>query len=190
MQSRSLNDIGQTESNALLVVVPDVSGSKQRGSTSKQIEYKGWSAGSYCREYLEEVAREIGEMYDFETKYKIPTMGDILDALDLGSWDIRVKKGKQVTNVPLDKLFTVAQWKILRDLNSETNKRLHRGTLPINSRGHKYMVVPHNFYSEDSCTRLTEIAMTVDVVFEMNELEIRDDIHLSGSSGSEGGSPK
>lgn len=179
--------LGKTKKDALLVVVPE---SKSLTSTTKQKTYKGMSIEASCRKYLDALAVEIAKLYDFETKFRNPSMGDVFDALSTNTWSYRRKKNKVLTNVPLPSMFSAAEWDELKDMNVETNNRIHDGHLPETSNSKKFVIIPHEKYTASRAEMLKRIAATANIVFYKEELVVKDAAEVSGSSGSESGSPK
>ncbi|TPX39561.1 hypothetical protein SeLEV6574_g07120 [Synchytrium endobioticum] len=74
--------------------------------------------------------------------------------------------------------------------NEETNKRIHDGDIRKTSENKAYVIVPHSSYSADIVDMLKHVAAMSDVVFVPDDLVLKDEQELSGSSGSETSTPK
>ena len=170
------------------------------GSSKKQLTYKGMSTEASCRKYLDAIANEIFVIYDFDKAYKKPTMGDLLAAKDgqlgqpsvptkLAWWDYRKNGGQQLTTTPLPSLFSQSEWDILKALNADTTKRIHDAKLPQTSTQKPFVIIPHSKFTTEYVGSLKRIAAIADVVFEQDDLVVKDESDLSGSSSSESGSP-
>ncbi|KAH6571513.1 hypothetical protein BASA61_002661 [Batrachochytrium salamandrivorans] len=169
------------------------------GSSKKQLTYKGISTEASCRKYLDAIAIEIFVIYDFDKVYKKPTMGDLLAAKDgqLGQpsvptkvawWDYRKNGGQQLTTTPLPSLFSQSEWGILKSLNADTTKRIHDAKLPQTSTQKPFVIIPHSKFTTEYVRSLKRIAAIADVVFEPDDLVVKDESDLSGSSSSEASS--
>ena len=145
------------------------------------------------RKYLDALAQKISELYDiFDSRYNPPTMGDVLKAKDgkeSVTWDYRKKRGQKFTSTPLQDLFTQEVWSDLEDLNDFTNRKIHDGLLPSSSEGKPYFILPRSKFDDDLAERFKAAAMTVNLVFEKDDLTVKDGGKLSGSSGSDSSSP-
>ena len=157
--------------------------------------YKGMSVEASCRKYLDALAQKLFALYDFQIAYKKhPTMGDVLRAKDgqqgqNGSWEFRMNRGKQLTEVTLPTVFTAAEWNLLSSLNSDTTNRIHDGTLPMTSNQKPFVIIPHSKFTNDYVNSLKRIAVIADIVFDEDRLLVKDESELSESSGSESNSP-
>jgi hypothetical protein len=158
------------------------------------------STEASCRKYLDAIANEIFVIYDFDKAYKKPTMGDLLAAKDgqlgqpsvptkLAWWDYRKNGGQQLTTTPLPSLFSQSEWDILKALNADTTKRIHDAKLPQTSTQKPFVIIPHSKFTTEYVGSLKRIAAIADVVFEQDDLVVKDESDLSGSSSSESGSP-
>ena len=163
-----------------------------KGSSNKQLTYKGMSVEASCRKYLDAVANELSGIYSFSKTYKKATMGDLISAKK-GSegveWEYRKDFGKQLTTVPLPSVFTDEQWIILEQLNHKTNNRIHDAALPRTISQKPFVIIPHSDYNDNVVNNLKQIAAIADIVFEVDELVVKDESDLSGSPNSESGSP-
>jgi hypothetical protein len=145
------------------------------------------SVEASCRKYLDAIAQKVESLYNFDTRYQIPTIGDILRIKDCEqgeAWDFRTKKGKALTNIPLPNLFTKRVWDELKDLNDFTNQRIHDGNLPKTEGGggKPYFILPHSKYFENGVVEsLKEAAVIVNLVWDKDELVIKDEDNLSGA---------
>ncbi|KAG7376771.1 hypothetical protein PHYBOEH_001305 [Phytophthora boehmeriae] len=142
------------------------------------------STESSCRKFLDALARELSAYYDFDFYYAVPTIGDVFHAVDNGLWAFRMKKNKPLTAIALPDYFTKDEWKALKDLNKRTTLRIHDGKVPTTSKGKSYIVLPHDFFSDDQVKRYKAIAAKGNVVFVPTELDIKDEDEFSGSSRS------
>ena len=155
-----------------------------------------------CRKYLDALAIEIYFDYDFPKTYKKPTMGDVLAARDgqfgkpkeevkgVAWWDYKKENGIQLTNTPLPSLLSVQQWEMLKSLNRDTTKRIHDAQLPRTSSQKPFIVLPHTkFTNTEYVDALKSIAAIIGVVPTEDDLIVKDESDLSGSSSSESGSP-
>ena len=127
-------------------------------------------------------------------------MGDLLAAKDgqlgqpsvptkLAWWDYRKNGGQQLTTTPLPSLFSQSEWDILKALNAETTKRIHDAKLPQTSNQKPFVIIPHSKFTTEYVGSLKRIAAIANVVFEQDDLVVKDESDLSGSSSSESGSP-
>ena len=172
------------------------------GSSKKQLTYKGMSTEASCRKYLDALAIEIYFDYDFPKTYKKPTMGDVLAARDgqfgkpkeeakgVAWWDYKKENGIQLTNTPLPSLLSVQQWDLLKSLNRDTTKRIHDAQLPRTSSQKPFIVLPHTKFTKiEYVDALKSIAAIIGVVPTEDDLIVKDESDLSGSSSAESGSP-
>ncbi|KAJ3118477.1 hypothetical protein HDU96_001296 [Phlyctochytrium bullatum] len=177
------------------------------GSFKKQLVFKGMSTEASCRKYLDALATQVFFLYDFPTVHYNPTMGDVLAAKDgqrgkpnnsaqgRAWWDYRQKEQRdgnhdEPTPPPLPNLLSAKQWDILKSLNRDTTKRIHDGQLPKTSSQKPFIVVPHaKFASNEYVDSLKSIAAIIGVVASEDDLIVKDESNLSGSSGSESDSP-
>ena len=174
--------------------------------TKKQLSYKGMSTEASCRKFLDALAIEIYFEYDFPTCYKKPTMGDVLAAKDakqgrpiqllddigrpLPWWDYKTKDGIQLNTTPLPSRLSARQWDIMKSLNRDTNDRIHDAQLPKTSNNKPFVVLSHTkFTTKEYVDDLQSIAAIFRVVTDKNDLVVKDESALSGSSSSESGSP-
>ncbi|TPX51879.1 hypothetical protein SeLEV6574_g00085 [Synchytrium endobioticum] len=179
-----LNGITTSADNPLRITRPKEKGVRTR--KTKQLQYKGMIVEASCMNYLDAVARGLSAQYNFDTTYRRATMDDVLAALDTNRWSLREKRdGTPVNPKPLDQLFTGDTWKKLREMNEETNKRIYDGDMPKTSENKAYVIVPHSSYSADIVDMMKHVAAMSDVVFVPDDLVVKDEQELSGSSGSE-----
>ena len=146
------------------------------------------SVEASCRKYLDALARKIALNYDFNTEYSTPTMGDVLkakDGVEGRDWGYALKWGKKVCNVPLPDLYSTEEWNELKSLNKSTTLRIHDGVLPTTREGKQFIILSHDDFKQERVDRLKRIATIVDVVFSENDLIVKEESALSGSSGSE-----
>ena len=176
-----------------------------RGSSKKQLTYRGMSTETSCRKYLDALAIEIYFDYDFPTAYTKPKMSDVLAAKDAKQgrpsqlrddsrrplwWDYKTKDGIQHTTTPLPSRLSARQWDRLKSLNCDTNDRIHDYQLPKTSTQKPFIVLPHaKFTTKEYVDDLQSIAAIFRVVTDKSELIVKDESDLSVSSSSESGSP-
>jgi hypothetical protein len=151
------------------------------------------SVEASCRKYLDALAKKISDLYDFDTVYQnTPTMGDVLKAkegTEGQDWTYMKRRGNQLTNIPLPKLFSELQWDRLKALNRSTTLRIHNGILPQTRLGKHFVILSHSDFTTEFVNDLKEIASISNLVFSVDDLVIKDEAALSGSSGSESSSP-
>jgi hypothetical protein len=198
---QKLDDFGVGPWKPLVVTVEDLPKPAPTSSSKKQLAYKGMSTEASCRKYLDAISKEIFFIYDFDKAYKNPTMGDLLAAKDgqLGQpsvqtkvawWDYRKNGGQQLTTTPLPSLFSQSEWDILKSLNADTTKRIHDAKLPQTSTQKPFVIIPHSKFNPEYVKSLKRIAAIADIVFEQDDLVVKDESDLSESSSSEAsGSP-
>src|SRR5687768_10451087 len=98
-----------------------------------------------------------------------------------------LKKTEQVpmTEIKLNEVFTVDGWKKLGEWNDKINARIHSGVLPT-TRGGKYcLVLPSADFDGDTVSFFKTISVKGRLCSDENQLEVKDDLALSGSSQSE-----
>jgi hypothetical protein len=100
--SQPLVGLGEDEAGALLVVVPDSGKCNQfrKGCKMKHLQYKRMSVESTCRKYLDAIARQVAIDYCIPKTFQNPKMGDVIHALDHGTWlykSAKRKRGAQQT---------------------------------------------------------------------------------------------
>ena len=195
-----LNEFDVGPWSPLVVTVEELPIPAPIGSSKKQHTYRGMSTEASCRKYLDAIANEIFVIYNFDKAYKKPTMGDLLAAKDgqlgqpsvptkLAWWDYRKNGGQQLTTTPLPSLFSQSEWDILEALNADTTKRIHDAILPRTSTRKPFVIIPHSKFTTEYVGSLKRIAAIADIVFEQDDLVVKDESDLSGSSSSKSGSP-
>jgi hypothetical protein len=197
-----VTDLKEIPWKPMVVTVEELPIPAPSGSSKKQLKYKGMSTEASCRKYLDALAIEIYFDYDFPKTYKKPTMGDVLAARDgqfgkpkeevkgVAWWDYKKENGIQLTNTPLPSLLSVQQWEMLKSLNRDTTKRIHDAQLPRTSSQKPFIVLPHTkFTKTEYVDALKSIAAIIGVVPTEDDLIVKDESDLSGSSSSEFGSP-
>jgi hypothetical protein len=197
-----LNEFNVGPWTPLVVTVEELPIPAPTGSSKKQLSYKGMSTEASCRKFLDALAIEIFFDYDFPKTYKKPTMGDVLAARDgqfgkpkeevkgVAWWDYKKENGIQLTTEPLPSLLSVQQWDMLKSLNRDTTKRIHDAQLPRTSSQKPFIVLPHTkFTKTEYVDALKSIAAIIGVVPTEDDLIVKDESDLSGSSSSESGSP-
>ncbi|KAJ2991735.1 hypothetical protein HDV02_003508 [Globomyces sp. JEL0801] len=188
-----LNEFAVGPWSPLVVTVEELPIPAPIGSSKKQLTYKGMSTEASCRKYLDAIANEIFVIYDFDKAYKKPTMGDLLAAKDgqfgqptvptkLAWWDYRKNGRQQLTTTPLPSLFSQSEWDILKALNADTTKRIHDAKLPQTSTQKPFVIIPHSKFTTEYVRSLKRIAVIAAVVFEQDDLVVKDESDLSGSS--------
>ncbi|KAG3092078.1 hypothetical protein PI124_g16964 [Phytophthora idaei] len=80
-----------------------------------------------CRKFLDAVATKLADLYDFHCSFGVPTIGDVFHAIDECKWCFRSVNCKQLTDKPLPGFFNESEWKMLRELDTRTNQRIHDG---------------------------------------------------------------
>jgi hypothetical protein len=84
---------------------------------------------------LDAVARKFFCLYDFKTVYEKPIMDDLLAAIkgpEGETWNYRKNlNGQQETTVPILSYFSESEWKVLKSLSEDCNKRLFNGHIPM-----------------------------------------------------------
>jgi hypothetical protein len=79
---------------------------------------------------------------------------------------------------------------MLKSLNRDTTKRIHDAQLPRTSSQKPFIVLPHTkFTKTEYVDALKSIAAIIGVVPTEDDLIVKDESDLSGSSSSESGSP-
>ena len=158
-------------------------------SSTKQSQYKGMSVESSCRKFLDALAKKISELYDFATVYeRNPTMGDVLkakDGMEGTDWDYLIRRKKQLTSIPLPDMYSKEDWDELSRLNRVTTLRIHDALLPTTSQGKPFIILSHSDYNDAHGKQLKLIAATANLVFDENELIIKDEGHISSSSSDD-----
>jgi hypothetical protein len=161
------------------------------------------SVESSCRKYLDAIARQVAIFYDFPTRYRNPTMGDVLQALDNNLAIAKRKRVEEETThktakrkrdeketthkteeTSLRKFFTPAEWKELRELNRDTTNRIHDARMHVTSSGKPIIVLPHGKFQRRRITNLQKIAKTSGLVMDLDEIIVKDEQNISGSSSS------
>ena len=158
-------------------------------SSTKQSQYKGMSVESSCRKFLDALAKKISELYDFARVYeRNPTMGDVLkakDGMEGTDWDYLIRRKKQLTSIPLPNMYSKEDWDELSRLNQVTTLRIHNALLPTTSQGKPFIILSHSDYNDAHVKQLKLIAATANLVFDENELIIKDEGHISSSSSDD-----
>jgi len=67
--------------------------------------------------------------------------------------------------------------------------RIHNGILPQTRLGKHFVILSHSDFTTEFVNDLKEIASISNLVFSVDDLVIKDEAALSGSSGSESSSP-
>lgn len=190
----AVKDLTEIPWKPMVVTVLELQIPAPIGSSKKQLTYKGMSTEASCRKYLDAVAKEVFQSYDFDTVYRTPTMGDLLAAKEGqegDTWDYRKnRRGQLMTTIPLPSFFSKSEWDLLKSLNSDTSKRIHDAKLPQTSSQKPYVIIPHSKYdTKEYVNKLKSIAAKANIVEEEDDLIVKDELDLSGSSSSEFGSP-
>ena len=140
------------------------------------------STEASCRKYLDAIANKIYVSYTFTKKYGNPTMGDLLAAKDGregDTWEYRTYKRQKLATKPLPDVFSMAEWEILSTLNADTTQRIHDAQLPLTSSQKPYVIIPHSkFTITEYVGSLKRIAAIADVVFEEDDLVVKDESDL------------
>ena len=147
------------------------------------------SVESSCRKFLDALAKKISELYDFARVYeRNPTMGDVLkakDGVEGTDWDYLIRRKKQLTSIPLPNMYSKEDWDELSELNQVTTLRIHNALLPTTSQGKPFIILSHSDYNDAHVKQLKLIAATANLVFDENELIIKDEGHISSSSSDD-----
>ena len=175
-------DLKEIPWSPLVVTVAELPTPAPIGSSKKQLFHKGIGVEASCQKYLDAIANELFLSYDFDTVYRKPTMGDLLAAKEGETWDYRKnRRGQQLTTTPLPSLFSQSEWDILKDLNADTTKRIYDAKLPQTSSRKPFVIIPHSKFTTENVESLKRIAVIADVVFEQDDLVVKDESDLSGS---------
>ena len=191
----AVKDLTEIPWKPMVVTVLELPIPAPNGCSKKKLTYKGMTAEASCRKYLDAVAKELFQSYDFDTVYSLkPTMGDLLAAKEGqegDTWDYRKNRRRQLmTTIPLPSFFSKSQWDLLKSLNSDTTKRIHDAKLPQTSNQKPYVIIPHSKYdTKEYVNNLKSIAAKANIVEEEDDLIVKDELDLSGSSSSESASP-
>jgi hypothetical protein len=146
------------------------------------------SVEASCRKYLDAIAKQIALTYNFPQQFaQNPTIGDVFRAIDNNSWNYSKKRKRNARQTPLDQLFPSAVWNELRQLNQETNLRIHDGKLRLSSSGKSMIILPHSKFQKSRITRLKQAAQISGLVSDVSAVVVKDeqDISSSSSDGSQ-----
>ena len=193
-----VTDLAEIPWKPMVVTVDELPIPASIGSTKKQLTYKGMSTEASCRKYLDALAVEFSFEYDFPKTYKKPTMGNVLAARKgqfgkpkkedkgIAWWDYKKENETSFTTEPLPTRLSDHQWEILNKLNYDTSNRIHDAVLPRTSNQKAFIVLPHTEYTKtEYVDALKSIAAIIGVVPTKDELVVKDESDLSGSSSSE-----
>ena len=182
-------------------------------SSSKQKRYKGLSVESTCRKYFDALARALSLYYKFNWGEKdendYPTFGDVLRTVKKGDWgyhyrnlngqertdedgyqEVKSKSAKvPKLDKPLNELFDQEQWKKLREMNQKTNDRIHDANVPKTSGNKFFIILSHEDYDEETISFFKKVGVKGKLFSNESDLEVKDELEMSGSSGSESNSP-
>ncbi|KAI3634729.1 hypothetical protein MIR68_007110 [Amoeboaphelidium protococcarum] len=197
-----VTDLREIPWEPMIVTVEELPTPARSGSSKKQGRYKWISTEASCRKFLNALAIEIGFDYNLPKTQKKPTMDDVLAAKDgrygkpensapgVAWWDYKKEDGIQFTTTPLPSILSSRQWDILKSLNRDTSQRIHDARLPLTSRLKPFIILPHKqFTTPEYVDELKSIATIIGVVHTDEELVVKDEFELFGSSSSEPESP-
>jgi len=183
--------------NAPLIVMTAAIGKSRLASTRKM------AVEASCRKYLDAIARQISEFYEFEYNHRCgATMGNVLAAKDGNEgtdWVFRlalknstqiddegfqkvVKKGQKLTLCPLPELFQPDEWEKISKFNSLTSERIHSAELPRLSDGRAYIIIPFSMYSVESVAFLKDIGVRSFLLSDPGALVVKNEDTWSESS--------
>lgn len=152
--------------------------------------FKCVSVEATNRKYLDSTAMRLSLIYEFNSAFKdrvtgIPTytMGNVLHAIDKGTWKIRNgDDGNPATAMGMDGFYDDDEWEELRSMNDDTNKFIHNGMPPTDMDGQPLIVLPHDKMEKARLARLKKMASKIGIVGKDGVLIIKDAQDLSGSS--------
>jgi hypothetical protein len=191
-----VTDLAEIPWKPMVVTVDELPIPASIGSTKKQLTYKGMSTEASCRKYFDALANEIYVEYDFPKTYRKPTLGDVLAAKDgqfgkpkekakgIAWWDYRKENEIQLTNTPLPELFDEDEWKRMKELNRITNERIHDARLPTD-KGKVFIVLPNDEFNDETVRFFKRIGKKGKLFTYENDLIVKDESGISGSSSSE-----
>jgi hypothetical protein len=182
-----LNEFNVGPWTPLVVTVDELPIPGPTGSSKRHRHYKRMSTEESCRKYLDAVAKELFQSYDFDTVYSTPTMGDLLAAKEGpegDTWDYRRnRRGQLMTTISLPSLFSKSQWDLLNSLNRDTINRIHDARLPQTSNQKPYVIIPHSKYdTKEYVNNLKSIAAKANIVEEEEDLIVRDEWSIKSGS--------
>ena len=174
--------------------------------------YKGMSVEASCRKYFDALAKQLALFYKFkwgpDGDNSFPTIGDVIKAYENNTWKFNnrqktliertdelgfVQNESKQTKVPklpipLPALFNEKEWKKLKELNRKTNERIHDAFLPKLS-GKFFIILPHAEFNDETVLFFKKIGVKGKLFPYEDDLLVKDEWDLSGSSGSETSSP-
>jgi hypothetical protein len=100
--------------------------------------------------------------------------------LDKNDWSILCGNNKPRTSIGLNDIFSEERWAELRQMNSNTNDRIHDGIISTLKGGKRFIILSE--YNENSVKMLKEIASTCDLVFSVDDLIVKDENDVSDTS--------
>ncbi len=135
-------------------------------SVRRHRRYKAGFASVDCRLFLNSVALYLSKSHNIATIYDVPTYGEVLHSLRQKS-----HSKKCGATIELEDMLLPVEWAYLTKLNYDINCNLH-SELPVHSNNKKVLVVPHAQYN---APLLQDIAHKTGVVWDKNELDVRDE---------------
>lgn len=158
-----------------------------KGSAKKQMVYKGMSTAVSCRKDLDRLALKISCIYDFETNYRNPTIGDVLHAKDgqqgkpetsdprVAWWDYRKVGRGQGPTTKLPDLLTRSQWDFVSFLNHTTSTKIHDGESPQTSSQKSFVIFPHEVFTDENVQTLRDITFAIGETVCKEDLVVKDE---------------
>ena len=179
-------------------------------STKKQKQYKGMRVEASCRKYFDALALKLSGYYKFSWGHlgnnPWPSIGDVINAKENKTWKYtrRPKTVEERTNengfieppskvpklpIPLPNLFSDEEWKKLKEFNRKINDRIHSGVIAATSTGKPLVILPHSEFNDETIAFLKSVGTKGKLFAYKEDLIVKDELILSGSSNSESGSP-
>ena len=202
-------DLKEIPWKPMVVTVEQLPTLAATGSSKKQLIYKGMSTEASCRKFLDALARRLSSYYVFrwgkgKKQNGYPTFGDVLfarrtengwshihdevrDTDEEGFTAVNPKKIPKL-DIPLPDLFSEDEWEKLEEFNDSTNERIHDADLP-KSQGKSFVIVPEKDYNQNTINFIKSVAAKAKFITDEKKLDVKNESELSGSSGSESGSP-
>ena len=149
-----LNEFNVGPWTPLVVTVEELPTPAPRGSSKKQLTYKGLGVEASCRKYFDALARKLALYYRFkwglDDDNDYPTFGDVLHAYKRNEWNFvyrqqtyaertdesgftQVSKQAPIFSVRLPDMFDEDEWLKLKEWNQKTDGRIHDADLPKTS---------------------------------------------------------
>ncbi len=155
---------------------------------------------------MDAIALKLSSFYSFpfESKYGA-SIGDVFAAIKEGDWDhhkvrkdyvetsvdgfsVQRRRGDNLWGKDLPDYFTEPEWSIIKEMQQLANKRIHSATLPTNSTGYPFIIIPHTSFNKERVKALQEIGAKAQLYGSPELLDVKDENSVSSGS-SAGGSP-